>query len=417
MPAIPRDQNPDATVGLMLDPYGYIGKCCRRLGTDVFRTRLLLQRTICLSGPRAAELFYDPARFIRQGAAPGRMVYTLLGPGGVQSLDGEAHRHRKAMFLSVLAPERVGRLVELADDEWTDHARRWAGAGRVVLYDEARSVLTRAVCAWAGVPLEEKDVAHRVAQLTALFESAGAVGPKHWWGRFERWRADRWAAGLIVDVRARRLRPAEDTALAVLAGHRDHEGKPLDARTAGVELLNVLRPVVAVAVYITFVAHALHRSPEGRARADEPGYADRFVQEVRRLYPFFPSIATAVRESFAWDGYEFPKGTRVMLDLYGTSHDRRTWPDPDDFRPDRFRDREPGPFEFVPQGGGDHATGHRCAGEWATVALMKGALDFLTHRIEYVVPAQDLTINVRRLPALPRSRFVIDGVRQPSAVG
>jgi fatty-acid peroxygenase len=100
-----------------------------------------------------------------------------------------------------------------------------------------------------------------------------------------------------------------------------------------------------------------------------------------------------------------------MLDLYGTNHDPRAWDAPNEFRPDRFRDREPGPFEFVPQGGGGHATGHRCAGEWATVALMKGALEFLTQRIEYEVPDQNLSIDMRRLPALPRSRVVFDRVR------
>jgi fatty-acid peroxygenase len=45
-----------------------------------------------------------------------------------------------------------------------------------VLYDESQEILTRAVCAWAGVPLTEPEVAQRTRELTALFDAAGSVG-------------------------------------------------------------------------------------------------------------------------------------------------------------------------------------------------------------------------------------------------
>ena len=49
---------------------------------------------------------------------------------------------------------------------------------------------------------------------------------------------------------------------------------------------------MAVAVYLTFVAHALASHPEWRTRlAGGDGSEDEmFVQEVRRSYPFFPAI-------------------------------------------------------------------------------------------------------------------------------
>ena len=50
----------------------------------------------------------------------------------------------------------------------------------------------------------------------------------------------------------------------------------------------------------------------------------------------------------------------MLLDLYGTDHHPRPWPDLDTFKPERFRTRDEEPFTLVPQGGGDHATGHRC---------------------------------------------------------
>ena len=101
----------------------------------------------------------------------------------------------------------------------------------------------------------------------------------------------------------------------------------------------------------------------------------------------------------------------MLLDLFGTDHDARTWDEPEAFRPERFRDWDESPFGFIPQGGGDHATNHRCAGEWVTIALMEQAVGVLARRIRYDVPPQDLTIDERRLPALPKSRVLIENVR------
>jgi fatty-acid peroxygenase len=123
-------------------------------------------------------------------------------------------------------------------------------------------------------------------------------------------------------------------------------------------------------------------------------------------------VGALVRHDFTWKDYPFPRGRKVLLDLYGTNHDPRLWPEPEAFRPERFRQWEGNPFAFIPQGGGDHHLHHRCPGEWITIALMQGALRFLVGRITYEVPAQDLEIDYARLPALPCSRVIISNVRE-----
>ncbi|MGH2946921.1 MAG: cytochrome P450 [Solirubrobacteraceae bacterium] len=107
----------------------------------------------------------------------------------------------------------------------------------------------------------------------------------------------------------------------------------------------------------------------------------------------------------------FPRGRRVLLDVCGTNRDARHWDDPDQFRPERFRDWQGDPFTLIPQGGGDHRTGHRCRGEWVTIALTKATVEFLTSSIAYDVPAQDLRVRLSRIPAIPQSGFVIRHVR------
>jgi len=412
MPPIPHDLSFDSTFALLLDPYGFISKRCRRYGADLFQTRLLLRPTICMTGPEAAELFYRQDLFARRGAAPGRIQKTLLGQGGVQGLDGEAHRHRKQMFMSLMTPERIEELKERTADWWRTYARKWATMERVTLYDEMQELLTRSVCGWAGVPLPEAEVGRRAAELTALFDYAGSVGPKHWWSRLSRRRSESWIEGIVEQIRPGDLSPPEGSAARVIATWRDQDGALLSPRIAAVELLNILRPAVAVSVFIVFAAHALHRFPACRRELQTGGdYPELFVQEVRRFYPFFPAVMARTRHKFEWNGYRFPGGRQVMLDLYGTNRDPRTWDAPEEFRPERFRRWDGNPFNFIPQGGGNHDLNHRCPGEWITIELMKVSCEFLAANIEYDLPDQDLRIDIMRLPAVPKSRFVMCNVR------
>lgn len=136
MHRIPRDKGLDSTLALLHNPYRFIARRCRLHGSDLFETRLLLRKTLCMSGAEAARLFYDPERFVRHGAMPPRLQKTLFGVGGVQGLDGEAHRHRKHMFVALLMDaERVAQLVEAVRGEWRTCARRWERMEKVVLYD------------------------------------------------------------------------------------------------------------------------------------------------------------------------------------------------------------------------------------------------------------------------------------------
>lgn len=395
---VPRTASFDSSLALLNDPYRFIAKRCDALGTDLFEGRLLLRPTLFMRGAEAAELFYRPGRFRRRDAFPRALRRTLVGDGGVQTLDGEAHLCRKAMFLSVMTPERLEDLADHFRREW--RAADWRG--EIAFYEALHPILTKAVCAWAGVPLAPHEVALRTRQLRALFDFAGAKGSRHIASRLARQQAERWAAGLIEDVRHGRLKVAPEWPLAIVARHSGPDG-PLRPRIAAVELLNLLRPTVAVSLYIVFTAHALHLHPEAAPRsAREERW---FVEEVRRFYPFFPSTIGIVDRSFDWRGHHFPKGRQVVLDLYGTGREPGRWRDPDAFRPARFAEHSPSPFDMIPQGGGDHPTGHRCPGEWITIALMIEALRLL-RLMDYKVPEQDLRIDFARLPALPK-----DGMR------
>ncbi|MFZ0390163.1 MAG: cytochrome P450 [Calditrichia bacterium] len=414
MSQFPKDQSPDSTISLLREGYTFTLKRFAGLESDVFETRLMLRKVICTRGEEAARMFYHPDRFTRKKAMPPTALLLLQDKGSVQQLSGAAHRKRKEMFMSMMSPEQIRRLGEQVKHEWLTFLRKWEQMDRVVLHKEVQEILCRGVCKWAGIVITEPEAAQRTSEFAAMIDGAGSVGPRNWRGLYRRSRTEDWAQNLIRRIRSGELEAEEGSPLNLISFHQDSNGKVMDIKEAAVELLNVLRPTVAVARFITFAALALHRHPEcrGKLRAGEDNYLENFVQEVRRYYPYFPLIGGRVREEFNWREHFFKKGDWVILDLYGTNHDPRIWEKPEEFRPERFAAWQENAYNFIPQGAGDFHNDHRCPGEWITIELMKTAVKMLTQSMEYSVPEQNLEFSLHRMPAIPESRFIINHVKQ-----
>lgn len=424
MATIPRDPAIDSTLDLLRDGYAFIWNRCQRYKSDIFSTRVLGKPTICLHGPEAAALFYDESKFARHGALPRRVVTSLFGKNAVHTLDDADHKARKSAFLSLMSDGSIEQLMDHTANAWRRAIRHWEGQSEVALLEATQCLLTEAVCAWAGVPLDPSEVSMRAQDFARMVDAFGGVGPRLWKGKLARLRTERWASKIIKKVRRKKLSVPRESALYTIAHHRDRDGRELDLKTAAVELINILRPTVAVSWYIAFAALALHQYPEAREKiVNEPhdgsagNYTDNFMQEVRRFYPFAPYLGARARTTFSWKGYEIEAGTLALIDVYGANHDPRLWVNPDQFNPDRFAKWSGDTFSFIPQGGGDHARGHRCPGEWITMHNVTLALHFLTHGCRYEVsPSQDLTIDLSRMPARPASGLLIRNVRATDAL-
>jgi fatty-acid peroxygenase len=249
-----------------------------------------------------------------------------------------------------------------------------------------------------------------------MVEGTGSVGLRNWRGHWMRSATEAWARQIIRKIRRRELLVPNGSAADRISDFRDSRGRLLDVKSAGVELLNVLRPSVAIARYAVFIAMALEDHPEWREGLRESD-ADlgNFVDEVRRYYPFIPVIGGRVIREFSWRGHRFGEREWVMFDIYGTNHDPRIWGDPENFRPERFLEGHHGLYDLVSHGAGDRNATHRCPGEWVTVEQMKAITRCMVRDMHYQVPAQDLSIDLARIPALPASRFMMTNVTANAA--
>lgn len=409
---IPRDPYIDNSFFVLTEGYQYISNRCKKYDTYLFQTRLLGKKVICISGKEAAQIFYDEDKFQRHGATPKFVQKTLFGENGVQTLDDEAHKHRKEMFMTLMTKEHLDEIKEMALFYWIKAIDQWTKKEKIVLLPESEKIMCQIACKWAGVPLAENEIEDKAKDLALLIDSFGSLGPKNVRGRMARKRIEEWVRGVIHKIRQKTIIAPEHSPSYVIAWHKDLNGQLLSEQIAAVELINILRPIVAVGRYVMFGALALH---EFNDMADQLNFDDNeevqmFVQEVRRFYPFTPFLGAIVKKEFFFGGHDFNKGTLVLLDVYGINHDPALWEDPYQFNPFRFNKDINNYSQFIPQGGGDYFNGHRCAGERVTIELMKESLRALKNKMNYTVPKQNLHYSLRRIPSEIESRFIIENV-------
>ncbi|SES13005.1 fatty-acid peroxygenase [Gracilibacillus ureilyticus] len=409
---MPKEKGLDHTISLLKEGYNYIYNRKDKYHSRVFQTRIMGEKANCLIGTKEAELFYDNNKFIRKGAAPSRIQKTLFGEGGVQGLDGEKHHHRKAVFMSFMTKEMLSEVKELTEMEW-ERAITRNQTEEFNVYEEAKRVLTNVAMRWVGIPMQE-DERELTDELDDLFEDASAIGLKHWKARMSRSKTEDWIKQLVLDIRNGKLTVDQRRPLYQFSMHRDLDGQLLEPEIVSVEVLNLIRPIVAVSVYVDFTILASIQFPKEVEKLQQGNdkQLQFFIQEVRRFYPFFPFTVARVKKGFEWNGYTFEEGTLTLLDLYGTNHDPEIWKEPDHFLPDRFKEWNGNPFDFIPQGGGEFDIGHRCAGEWMTIDILKVTLNYFVNKISYEVPQQDFTYSMNDIPSLPASRVILENIRR-----
>jgi cytochrome P450 len=95
------------------------------------------------------------------------------------------------------------------------------------------------------------------------------------------------------------------------------------------------------------------------ARSDDDTYVTATIQETLRRRPVLPNVAPRhVNKPITLGGWDYPEGISLVGNAYLVHHDPEIYPDPYEFRPERFLDESPGTYTWIPFGGGRR----RCLG-------------------------------------------------------
>ncbi|XP_001356361.3 cytochrome P450 4e3 [Drosophila pseudoobscura] len=113
-------------------------------------------------------------------------------------------------------------------------------------------------------------------------------------------------------------------------------------------------------------------------------YLDLFIKEAQRVYPSVPMIGRYADKDYMINGTLVPKGTTINLALVLLGYNDRIFKDPHHFRPERFEEEKPGPFEYVPFSAGPR----NCIGQKFALLELKTVISKLVRSFE-VLPAVD----------------------------
>jgi cytochrome P450 len=207
---------------------------------------------------------------------------------------------------------------------------------------------------------------------------------------------------LYEEIDAHRSDPdGHDDILALLISARDADGEPLSDENLLDQIITLLLAGhETTTTGLAWAIERLTRHPAALGRLEQEldasgeEYLDAVVNETLRVRPVVDGVWRKLTAPAVVAGHRLPVGTLVFpaIVLVQTSND--AFPDPEDFRPERFLESSTSPYTFIPFGGGTR----RCIGAAFAVMEMKTVLSTVLRRVE--VKAPDLR------PERPRTHHV-----------
>lgn len=399
LPPGPRTPRSLQTIAALTRQRPTLERARRRYG-NVFTVDILgIGRMVIVADPALVkQVFTAPPHVLHAGT--GSPLGAVLGRHSLLATDEDYHLEQRKLLLPPFHGKRMQAYEGLIAGIAADEIGRWPEGEEFPTIEPFMRItlraILRAVFGAAGedlVALEESiprytELGSRMATLRGLQKD---LGPRSPWGRFLAARAavdDR--LDILID-KARRdpdLESRSDVlALLVQATHTD--GSPMTAAEIRDQLVTLLAAGhETTAGTLAWAVERLRRHPDLAARlaaeADAGGRVlrDATIRELQRSRPVIAFSGRLVREEYELAGHVLPVGTRIGLAASLTHYDPQLFPQPDRFLPERFLERKPDTYSWIPFGGGIR----RCIGAAFAHMEMDIVLRELLRRVE-LVPA------------------------------
>jgi len=412
----------------ILDPVGYL-EGMHQHSPDLFRGSGIGNDFIITSHPQVMQqiLMNDRKLF----TAPGSMNLTLeplIGDASVITIDGDRHKRRRQLVMPSFHGDRLAVYGDLIC-QLTHKACQQLTIGEVFSARTVTQAISLQVIFEVVLGLSEGEKNYQIKQLLTamadrfnsplasallfiknLQQDWGAWSP---WGYFLRLR-HQLNEFIYAELQERRNHPDPNRRdiLSLMMSAQDEEGQPMSDKELRDEIMTLLfAGHETTATSMAWALYWLHQYPKIKAKllqelgslADKADpmtiaklpYLTAVCQETLRRSPVamltFPRIA---QEPVEFLDYSFESGTIFMGCMYLTLQREDLYPNPKEFRPERFLERKYSSFEFIPFGNG----ARRCVGE--ALALYEMKLVLATILSHYQLEFADSR------PEVPRRRGV-----------
>lgn len=396
IPPGPSMPMPVQTAAMLLRQRPFLERCRRRYGT-MFRLNMGsgFDRFVVVSDPDLIKrTFTAPADVLHAGTqSPLRRI---LGDNSLLAIDEDQHLEQRRLLLPPFKGQRMKAYESLIEEIAVEEIERWPAEGEMTMAEPMQRItlrsILRAVFGASGRELTEleelmppwTELGSRLAQFPVLHRDLGGWSP---WGRFLRMRAriDAILDRLIDAARADAQLDERADVLASLVQARHGDGTLMTHAEIRDQLVTMLAAGHETTAHtLSWAVERLQRNPAVLARLVEEvdaggkAYRDATIREVQRTRPVIFFAGRYTRQPFELGDYRLPAGVLIASAAALTHFDPALFERPDAFEPERFYEKLPETYAWIPFGGGVR----RCIGATFAHMEMDVVLRTLLERVE-----------------------------------
>jgi cytochrome P450 len=406
----------------------FLDECHARYG-DTFTVRLpRFPPIVFVADPATVKEVFTSDPDLTSAGQANLMLKPTLGAKSLLLLDGPRHRAERKLLMPPFHGDRMRAYADIiraatrATIEGSNGVPGWP-QDRAFPVDQEMKRITMIVMLRAVFGVEEGKrfdcLRRRIDRLLHLgnhplfymmINGEGEVRHKDLQERFplSPWsvflRAHREVDSLLNREIAERRLSGEVRAdvLSMLVAARDETGAALDEQTLRDEMLTLLvAGHKTTATTLTWVLYWMLSEPGvwSKVRAEVEGggheYLDCVIKETMRLNPTIPFVLRRLQVATRIGDREIPAGVIVAPAMYLTHRRPASWPDPQRFDPERFRDSSTS-YDYFPFGGGTR----RCLGAAFALHEMRIVIAEIVRIVELSLPRGYRARPVRRGIAL-----------------
>jgi len=382
---------------------------------------------VYFSQPEALQTIFTADTNQLESGRGNRGLGFLLGENSLILLEGDRHQRQRQLLTPPFHGERmrnygqiICQITQQVMDQWTTEKPFKIRASmqeitlRVILrvifgldegerYQELRQLLTSVLDLMGS----------RFNSMMLFFEffqkDLGAWSP---WGRILRQlqQIDQLIYALIAERRGESPSNRQDILSLMMSAH-DEAGQGMTDVELRDELMTLLvAGHETTASALTWALYWIDQLPQVRdtllkelnsvdANPSDPSvfaklpYLTAVCQETLRLYPIVANtFIRVVRSPIEIMGYQLEPGTVIIPSIYLAHHREEVYPQPKQFRPERFLERQFSQYEYLPFGGGNR----RCIGMAFAQYEMKLVLATILSRFQLSLVNKRPVLPVRR---------------------
>jgi cytochrome P450 len=393
----------------------------RRYGRRVTVSIPFQPPLVMISDPEEIKEIFKLAPDVAHPGRGARILEPILGRYSLILLDEDLHLEHRRLLLPAFHGDRMKLLVDLMRELTDAELDRWPTDEPLSLHPHLQAltleVILRAVFGMEKGPRLD-DLREAVAGILALADRPLSIilpVADRWLGwvptmrEFRRLRA-RTRRLIFEEIRDRRaalesgaggVGGVRSDVLAMMLAAKHEDDSPMSDQEIQDELMAALvagHETTASQLAWTF----MHLARDGRAcarlaeeldTAAGDDYLTATIHESLRLRPVLPQVEPRyLRRPVTIGGFDYPAGVALIPAPYMLHHDPEIYPEPFAFRPERFLEKNPGTYTWIPFGGGRR----RCLGAAFALQEMKIVVAEVIRRFELEAVQPQVERTVRR---------------------